>query len=115
TVAFREIDGPAVVRARTAIDSDPREEISSGKPGRGVDPTKPATKTGAKNVPANPSRAKAAARHRTSARVAPPAITWRGRAAWRLRVLSSSRHTTEAYADRPSYLPGEEIGIAVST
>ena len=39
-----------------------------------------------------------------SRRAAGDRVAWP--AAWQLRVLSSSRHTTEAYADRPSYLPG---------
>jgi hypothetical protein len=54
-------------------------------------------------------------RLRTAQPNTPPAIDWRGRAAWQVRIPSSARRTTEVYADRPSYLPGDEVGLAVST
>jgi hypothetical protein len=52
---------------------------------------------------------------KTSARVAAPVIEWRGHAAWQIGRSSSETVVAEAYADRASYLPGDEVGLAVST
>ncbi len=44
-----------------------------------------------------------------------PTITFRGDAAWQIQRPSTPDHPTEAYADAPSYLPGETLRLAVST
>jgi N,N-dimethylformamidase beta subunit-like protein len=47
--------------------------------------------------------------------VAGPAVSWRGTAPWQIRISSSASRLTEAYADSPSYLPGQTLRLAVST
>ena len=42
-------------------------------------------------------------------------MAWRGTAPWQIRTPSSGTRLTEAYADAPSYLAGQDLRIAVST
>jgi len=44
-----------------------------------------------------------------------PAITFRGSDRWQILQRSTTGHVTEAYADAPSYLPGDTLRLAVST
>jgi hypothetical protein len=44
-----------------------------------------------------------------------PRIAWRGKAPWQISRASGFGTITEAYTDRPSYLPGDILRVAVST
>jgi hypothetical protein len=50
-----------------------------------------------------------------ASRVATNGVSWRGASPWQIRTPSSGRLLSEAYADAPSYLPGETVRLAVST
>ncbi len=44
-----------------------------------------------------------------------PTVVYVGDAAWQLQRPSTPDHPTQAYADAPSYLPGDTLRLAVST
>jgi len=44
-----------------------------------------------------------------------PRIAWRGKAPWQIARGSGFGTITEAYTERPSYLPGDTLRVAVST
>ena len=44
-----------------------------------------------------------------------PSLIYDGRAPWQIHVSSGGRHVMEAYANAPSYLPGDTLRLAVST
>jgi hypothetical protein len=50
-----------------------------------------------------------------AAAISGPQIAWRGKAPWQIGRPSAFATITEAYTERPSYLPGETLRVAVST